>query len=301
MSRSPSARIRRYSGLTVAIWGKALPATMPSRMRLLPGTGRRASAYAASTPSASATTRGDEGHAQAIAEGARDQALLDHRAVVLPRDPARQQRRQRQQLRLGLERGQHLPEERDGVARQEQEHAARAPSRSAGRGRPPHAVEPLAAASARRVAPGHQHHQREDDHAHGRAEAELQRLEQAPVGVDGERLRGARGPAAGQDEHEVEGPQRVERAEERGDHQDAPQQRQRDQPEDRRPPGAVHLRGLVDLARECRGGAHSRAARRRAWSATRRRGSAPGSASAGSPSQLIWRPPRRKFTRPAAG
>ena len=52
VSRSPSARIRRYSGLTVAIWGKALPATMPSRMRLLPGTGRRASA---SRPGAEST------------------------------------------------------------------------------------------------------------------------------------------------------------------------------------------------------------------------------------------------------
>src|SRR5215468_4268265 len=39
VSRSPSARRRRKSGLTVAIWGKAVPATMKRRSSPLPGTG----------------------------------------------------------------------------------------------------------------------------------------------------------------------------------------------------------------------------------------------------------------------
>ena len=76
---------------------------------------------------------------EAVAERARHQALLDHDAVVGERQAARQQRRHLEQLGLGLERRQQLPEERDGVGRQRHE------DREIGEHpeRPPHAATEL--------------------------------------------------------------------------------------------------------------------------------------------------------------
>src|SRR2546425_1252221 len=65
--------------------------------------------------------RGEYGHAEAVTQRLRHQALLDHDAVVRERQPAREQRRDPKQLGLGLEGRQQLPEEGDRVGRQRNE------------------------------------------------------------------------------------------------------------------------------------------------------------------------------------
>jgi hypothetical protein len=87
----------------------------------------------------------------------------------------------------------------------------------------------------------------EDD---GRAEAELDHLEQRPVGVDRQRLGGVGGPAAGQHEHQVEGAQRVQRPEQHGHQEDRPEQRERDPREPGQPTRPVHLGRLVEVGRD---------------------------------------------------
>src|SRR5207244_11389381 len=64
------------------------------------------------------------------------------------------------------------------------------------------------------VRPRDAHHERKDDHADRRAEAELEHLEEAPVGVDRECLGGTRRTTAREHKHDIERAQRVERSEE---------------------------------------------------------------------------------------
>src|SRR5262245_40675552 len=66
--------------------------------------------------------RGERGDAEAVGERLRHQALLDDGAIVRERQLAWQERRHPEQLGLGLERRQELPEKRDRVADERREH-----------------------------------------------------------------------------------------------------------------------------------------------------------------------------------
>src|SRR5882724_667752 len=64
---------------------------------------------------------GDGADAEAVAESAEHHALIEHGPVVLPGEPAGQERRQDHELRLGLERSEELPEERPRIDEKQSE------------------------------------------------------------------------------------------------------------------------------------------------------------------------------------
>ena len=92
-----------------------------------------------------------------------------------------------------------------------------------------------------------QDHADEDQDRDGRAEPEVEPVDELLVAEDRHRL-GVVG-AAGHDEHGVVDAERVERPEQQRHHQRRPDQRQRDLPEALPRARAVHLRRLVEVVR----------------------------------------------------